>query len=316
MPESAYLAFVACIEAGVLERQAMLLFESIRRYGGALKDCPIYALSPRAGLGVEATTRGRLDALRVHYIDTVLNTECVEYGSTNRVLAAAHIEATTTHEILVVLDSDTLVLREPEAFLLSPDVDAAVRPVDFKGMCTSGPDDPGDAYWRRLCEVCGVDYEGIPWVHSYVDNQRVKASYNGGLVIVRADRAILRRWADFFLASVRAGLKPRAEPQAFRSSTGPVAAAASRMWGSNQAALSLALWSVPRRVISLEPIYNYPLHAHEALGDRRMSDLNELVHVHYHWLFEKDAIAGNPLSAATSTIEPEKLNWLRARTPF
>ncbi len=84
------LAFVACIEAGVLERQALLLFESIRAYGGVLADCPIYSLAPRAGLGVGRATRGRLDALGVDYIDKVLNTECLEHGSSNRIAAAGY----------------------------------------------------------------------------------------------------------------------------------------------------------------------------------------------------------------------------------
>jgi hypothetical protein len=310
------LAFVACIEAGVLERQALLLFESIRAYGGVLAECPIFALAPRAGLGVGRETRGRLGALGVEYIDEVLNTECVEYGSANRVVAAAHVEGTTAHEVLVVLDSDTLVLREPGAFLLPRDVDVAARPVDVKGMCTSGPDDPHDPYWRQLCGVCGVGYDDVPWARSYVDDVRGKASYNGGLVVVRRDRGILRRWSEFFLASVRAGLRPRAEAVAIRSSTGAVAAPASRMWGSNQAALSLAVWSTTRRVLTLEPTYNYPLHLHEALGERRARDFDQLVHVHYHWLFEPGAVADNPITAPASTLAAEKVAWLRSRTPF
>jgi hypothetical protein len=316
MPRPPDLAFVACIEAGALERQALLLFESIRAFGGALAECPIYALAPRAGLGVRGEARDRLDALGVVYIDEVLNTECFEYGSANRVAAAAHIESTTAHELLVVLDSDTLVLREPTAFLLPRDVDVAARPVDRKDICTSGPEDPHDAYWRELCEICGVRYDDIPWVPSYVDDIRAKASYNGGLVVVRSDRGILRRWSEFFLASLRAGLRPRAAAVAIRSSTGAVAGRASRMWGSNQAALSLAMWSTTRRVQTLEPTYNYPLHLHEALGERRVRDFNRLVHVHYHWLFEPDAIAENPITAPTSTLAAEKVAWLRARTPF
>jgi hypothetical protein len=316
MPRPPDLAFVACIEAGILERQALLLFESIRAFGGALAECPIYALAPRAGLGVRGAALDRLEALHVEYIDEVLNTECFEYGSANRVLAAAHVERTTAHEILVVLDSDTLVMREPAAFLLPPDVDVALRPVDLKDMCTSGPGDPHDAYWRDLCRTCGVSYDDIPWALSYVDEARAKASYNGGLVVARTERRILRRWADFFLASVRAGLRPRAAAVAVRSSTGAVEAQASRMWGSNQAALSLAVWSTTRRVLTLDPTYNYPLHLHEALGDRRARDLDRLVHVHYHWLFDKDASAHNPLTAPESTLAAEKTDWLRARTPL
>ena len=228
------LGFVACIEAGVLERQALLLFESIRTYGGCFAGCPIYALSPRAGLGASRATRRRLDALGVEYRDEVLNTECLDYGSSNRVVAAAHVEETTTHEVLVVLDSDTLLLREPEAFRRPEDVDVALRPVDVKGICTSGPDDPLDEYWRRLCATCAVDYDTIPWIRSYVDDARCKASYNGGLVVVRRERAILRRWWDYFLASVRAGLRPRREAVPLRSSTGFVSAAASRMWGDRK----------------------------------------------------------------------------------
>ncbi|MBA3241945.1 MAG: hypothetical protein H0T60_12025, partial [Acidobacteria bacterium] len=131
------------------------------------------------------------------YIDRILNTECPEYGSANRVAAAAHIEDTRPHEILVILDSDTLFLREPSELILAPEVDVAVRPVDLKGMSTGGPADPSDLYWQDLCRCCGVDYDQVPWTKSSVDRRRIKANYNGGLVVVRGGLGILRRWAHF-----------------------------------------------------------------------------------------------------------------------
>src|SRR4029079_3792135 len=79
------VAFVACIEGGVLETQALILFESIRRYAGRFKDCSLYALSPRAGHEISDRARYRLNQLNVTYIDKTLNTECPEYGSANRV---------------------------------------------------------------------------------------------------------------------------------------------------------------------------------------------------------------------------------------
>ena len=196
------VGFVACIEGGILEAQALLLFESIRQYAGRFRDCPIYALSPRSGHSISKRARDKLDELKVNYIDVILNTECREYGSANRVAAAAYIEKVYPHEILVILDSDTLFLREPEKILLPPDVDVAVRPVDLKGMCTNGPADLFDSYWRDLCRCCSVDYEGIPWSESFVDRQRIKATYNGGLVVVRGKLGILRQWASFFFASI------------------------------------------------------------------------------------------------------------------
>jgi hypothetical protein len=107
----------------------------------------------------------------------------------NRVIAPAHIEDTRRHDILVILDSDTLFLREPCEFILPPHIDVAVRPVDVKGTSSGGPK------------------AGAGWV----------------------------------------------EP------------AAGKLWGSSQAALSLAIWSTSRRVRELPPTYNYPLHLHDQI---------------------------------------------------
>ena len=308
------VGFVACIERGVLETQALLLFDSIRRYAGRFRDCPIYALSPRSGHSISRSTRDKLDELRVNYIDLILNTECREYGSANRVAAAAYIEETYPHEIQVILDSDTLFLREPDEILLSPDVDVAVRPVDLKGMCTAGRADPFDRYWRDLCSCCGVDYEAIPSSESFVDRQRIKATYNGGLVIVRGTLGILRQWSDFFFASVRARLTPYSENRRFRTGVGWVDSTAGRMWGSNQAALSLAIWSNTRRVQELPPTYNYPLTLHERIDPATVKTVfPQLVHVHYHWLLDEKA-AQNPLFDSAGPLSTAQHDWLRSAT--
>lgn len=256
------VGFVACIERGVIEAQALLLFESIRRYTGSFRDCALYALSPRAGYAISHNSRKKLDDLQVHYIDTILNSDCPAYGSANRVAAAAHIEETRQHKILVILDSDTLFLREPQALLLPPDTDVALHPVDVKGMCTTGSQDSFDAYWQALCRCCGVDYEDIPWSETFVDRQRIKASYNGGLVVVRGNLGIMRKWATFFFQSVRQGLRPHRNPVPFRAGAGWVGPEAGKLWGSNQAALSLAVWNTSRRVQLLPPTYNYPLRSY------------------------------------------------------
>ena len=307
------IGFVACIEGGVLEGQTLLLFESIRRHTGRFKDCALYALSPRAGHAVSRRARRRLDDLEAHYSDTVLNTDCPEYGSANRVAAAAHIEETRAHEILVVLDSDTLFVREPCEINLSLEVDAAVRPVDVKGMCTSGPKDSFDTFWRDLCRCCGVDYDEIPWGESFVDQHRIKASYNGGLVVVRGGLGIMSRWKDFFFSSIRQRLHPYSHATRFRAGAGWVEPVAARLWGSNQAALSLAIWSTSRRVRELPATYNYPLHLHDRIPPT-LADVifPDLVHVHYHWLFAEDALPTNPLFHASGPLSAGQRTWLRS----
>jgi len=56
-------------------------------------------------------------------------------------VAAQNSDATT----LVVLDSDTLFLDEPE--LLGPHARVAARPIDLKGSATTGPETKFEAYW-------------------------------------------------------------------------------------------------------------------------------------------------------------------------
>lgn len=309
------IAFVACIERGVLERQALLLFESIRRYSGRFRNASIFALSPRAGHSIASHTQRRLDDLQVTFIDKILNTECTEYGSANRVAAAAHVEEFYPHETLVILDSDTLFLREPDLIELTDDVDVAVRPVDVKGMCTDGPTDPFDRYWRDLCDLCGVDYDDVLWTESFVDRHRIKASYNGGLVVARGNLGVMQRWSNFFFASVRRGLRPYEREWRLRSGASWVDSTASRFWGSNQAALSLAIWSTTRRVMELPPSYNYPLHQHERIEPRVIEQyFRELVHVHYHWLLEEPP-AKNPLFVSDGPLSEEQRRWLLSFQP-
>ena len=311
------VGFVACIEGGVLEAQTLLLFDSIRRYAGRFSGSSLYALSPRAGHSISQGTRRKLDDLGVTHVDRVLNTDCPEYGSANRVAAAAHIEETFPHEILVILDSDTLFLREPTEIDLAPGIDVAVRPVDIKGMSTSGLSDSFDRYWQDLCRCSGVNYDEIPWRKSFVDQHRIKANYNGGLIVVRARLGVLRRWADLFFGSIREGLRPFTNAGSFRTGAGWIEPAAANLWGSNQAALSLAIWSLTRRVRELPPTYNYPLPQHDRIDAALARTVfPRVVHVHYHWLFAADALPGNPLLQQEGPLSASQKDWLRSVTPI
>ena len=55
------LTFVLCIENNAIRAQALLLCESIRQFGGRYRCAPILAVAPRAGFGIDADTRRRLD---------------------------------------------------------------------------------------------------------------------------------------------------------------------------------------------------------------------------------------------------------------
>ncbi len=223
------VTFVLCIENNAIRAQALLLCESIRRFAGRHRDAAIFAVAPRAGFGLDRATQDRLRAMSVEYVEQPLNAICQLYGSANRVYAAGWAEAQVHSEWIVVLDSDTVFFDE---LPLLHEADAVVRPVDTKGSATAGPGDPFEDYWTRLAALQGVSLDVLPFVATTVTGERVRASYNGGLIAVRRARGILQTWAELFTASVKAGLTPWAGrvPNVY-ASTGFVGPAASEVLG-------------------------------------------------------------------------------------
>jgi hypothetical protein len=315
-PAEESVAFVLCIERGILERQALLLCESIREFGGRYRETAILAVTPRSGYEVSGETRRRLAGLGVEHVDVNLNVECREYGSANRVYASAYAESRLSSEVIVGLDSDTLFLREPDLALGPADV--AVRPVDVRGMCTTGWRDPFNGYWRRLARLCGVKYRRIPFLETTIDRVRVRACYNDGLIIARRSAGILGRWAACFSRLVGDQMKPFAgRGLDIHASTGLVGRAASEWWGSCQAALSMAIWGAGAAVRNLGAEYNLPLHlwrdwerAHGRL------DLGRTVHVHYHYTLDARFLPDSPLVDPTRGLPLSQLDWLRRRVPL
>ena len=309
------VTFLLCIEQNAIREQALLLCESIRAFAGPHRHAPIVAVAARAGLGVDAEGRRRLRTLDVEYVEEPLNTVAPLYGSANRVAAAAWIEPRATSDWIVVLDSDTLVLGP---LVWPTDCHVALRPVDTKGSASSGPDDPFDEYWQQLAALHGSSPDCLPYIDTVDRTARIRASYNGGLVVVRRETGLLGAWAVLFTRSMEQGLRPwKGSGLNVRASTDMVGVEASEFWGSNQAALALAIWSRPSRLHVLSDAYNVPLHM--LLRDPRSPawpTTRPVVHVHYHWLFAAPTASPAIEALQTLGVTREQLDWLRERTPL
>jgi len=306
------VTFVLCIEQNAIRAQALLLCESIRAFGGRWRDAAIVAIAPRPGLGVDRETQGRLASMNVRYVEEPLNQGCPEYGSANRVFAAAWLEPRAATDWIVVLDSDAVFLGELEL----PAGDVGVRPADSKGTTTAGPGDPFEPYWSDLAALGGTTLGVLPFIECTISGHRVRASYNGGLVIARRRAGLLARWADLFARSVERGLKPR-PPDPIRASTGMVTPATAQYWGSNQAALALAIWGASARVDILPDSYNVPLHALAEKPDVPPRwRARPPVHVHYHWMFEPSHAATALAILRTLGVPDAQLAWLGQRVPL
>lgn len=308
------ILFAACVESGALEQKARLLVRSIRRFGGRWADAPIHTFAPRAGRGIGETTRALFDAHGVVHHDELLNADFDDYGVGNKIFAAARAEELAAEDVVVFLDTDTVLLAEPAELALPDGVDAAVRPVEFhrwgeppvgdarwltrhRRASSAGEDEPGDEYWRRMYELCGV--EARPFVETSCDRVRIRAYANSGLVAVRRTAGLFAQWLRDFRT---------------------LAAANHRPWNGDmhymdQLSLAATLARVWERVRLLDGRYNYPLVGRPLLAEPlRSARLDELVHVHYNRYFHVDGF----LATLDPPLEREGVvaGWLQQHLPL
>jgi hypothetical protein len=315
------LGLLVCVERGYLEPQSVLFCRSARRFGGRYANSPIYCFHPRAGY---APSRSTIEALRecgAAIVDEPLNQGMDHYPIANKVFVCEWAEKNLDEEVLVFADSDSLFVAEPTALDLPGGCDIGVRPVDHKWAGSTGPSDPNDRFWRAMYEKLGVSEQ--PYTTSTIDQQRIRAYYNAGLVAVRRSSQIFSQWAADFRALAESGLRPRARETAFQ------------WYFLDQLALAATAARSHVRVAELPWTYNYPLNFGLRLdypGPGRRADLTELVHVHYHRSFETRNFLQHvrPRLSRTSEVfrwlslhlplQPEKPEpgwwtrlWLRAR---
>jgi hypothetical protein len=308
----AQLEFVLIAERGILEKQAILLCESIRRFAGRLSSSAVTVVSPRKDRRPSRATLAAIDRLGVQFLPLDIDSACPEYGPSFKVHTLSRVARRAGPPIIIQLDSDTLFVAEP---ILLPGIDAAAaRPVDLKGMCTSGRDDAFDEYWCAACRCAGVDYEQIPIVRTTVDRVLVRASYNGGLFAARRASGIFERTADIFRSLTSSNLKLWGGPGfTVQSGSGMVSELGSALWGTSQAALSLAAVAGGHEVALLPDTYNFPLH----LIDDIVTEVpTPLVHIHYHWLASSGEGEANAIMDKRLRLSADVVEWLRGRLPL
>lgn len=272
------VAVLCCTEAGALERQSLLLCETIRLRAGRYASVPIYSFQPRPGPALAPRTRRRFAELGVIHIEAPFNCCLPNFGMANKPHVAAWAEAFLPHGTLVILDSDSLVLAEPEEFALTPDERVAVTPEPFKVAGTSD-DDENAAMWDAYESHLGID-RPRRYVTTLIDRERIRGYYNSGLVVVRRELGLMRLWHDVMESIATSGHVPPDSRAVF----------------TEQIALTLALAKLGMEPRVLPTSYNYQIAWHDQLPDDvRARSLDDVVVAHYHRRLDEPTTR-NPLT--------------------
>ncbi len=295
------LSFLLCVEAGRLEPQSLLLVRSIRRWAGRYADAPIHAFRPREGPPLAEATHDAFDGLGVTLHEEVLNRDHHEHVFANTIYVLRRAEDLLKEEVIAVCDSDKVFLSEPSAFDLPPGTNAAVTGPYYLsragyGSKSSGPGHPEDPYWQRLYDLAGAREE--PYVTGIEDGKRMRAFWNGGLVVFRRSARLGDAWMELFARALEAGHHPREGARYLDELT-----------------LSALLAREPAAVLQLDPRYNYNIHRRARLPEPwRSLELDDLVSVHYHSWFNREGLLED--------LEPpfrqdsERYRWLQDFLPM
>jgi hypothetical protein len=171
--------------------------QSIRSFGGKYKDAPIRVYVP-TGLAEQAPeTAARLRELDVEVRPSEAPEDASWFYYSAKVFAAARAEAEARGkvEILAWLDEDTIVLREPDEFILAEGKNLGYRPVMHKNIGLLYTE-PVDAFWGRAFDLLAVPETSLFPMVTPADGDTLKPYFNAGCLIVRPEGGLMARWVD------------------------------------------------------------------------------------------------------------------------
>lgn len=278
-PESKIPAvFAAYAEDDEQLRHAYFLVESIRAFAGKYHDAPIWIYLPARLLQADSSAAERFAAVDAELRVSEAPADARPYYFAGKVFAAAEAEtaAAGMTRLLIWMDEDTIVLREPLDFDLPNGVAFAYRPV-MHNRSGSLYDRPPNKYWSRIYEKLAVADADLFPVFTPADRQKIRAYFNAGLLVVRPERGILRKWPKDF--AVLYG-----DPELIRMCDEDIT---NKIFLHQTALVGAVLNTVAKNeIMELSDRYNYPIFFEQQWdAEREFGSIEEVVTLRYDVYF-------------------------------
>jgi hypothetical protein len=259
-------------------QHAFYLAESVREFSGKYKESPIWIYIPEDLEGSDKPLMENIKSLGAEIKASGAPEEALRYYFARKVYAAgkAESEAQGTGDILVWMDEDTIVLGEPADVELKDGIDFAYRPVmhNRSGSLFSEPPGP---FWSRIYEILSIEDSSLFPMVTPADRQTIRAYFNAGLLVVRPQSRILRRWGEDFTSlysdSVLADMCANdIERKIFIHQTALVGAVLNHLRKDN--------------LMELSDRYNYPIFFHQQYeAAREFGSIEDIITLRYDVYF-------------------------------
>jgi len=245
------LIFATTISSTTQIGIALMLAESVGRFGGQLKDSPFWIFYPDS-LNVPAG-----DSENVKFIPFSLDEPFNSYLYSHKVYAAAAAEkmAKADNNLFIWLDNAAICLRPLELMVLDSGHDISLRTVHIQNIgCSSN--EAYDDFWQEVFNRVGVK-ELPEWtMETYVDMKGIRPYLNCQAYSIKPSLGILEKWWNNFTELVsdndfQKRLCPDEQHRIFL----------------HQAVFTAGVIKDIRRekILFLPPEYWYPFHMHDEL---------------------------------------------------
>lgn len=259
--------FVTCIEAGLLEKQVVLLARSLRALDSNLSSSDLLAIQPRRDVTLASETRRELARLGVEVVTEDLAGRYSWNPHFNKAAAMCWAEAHVDSTFVTWLDGDIIFLREPLGLIPADKISFLAR----AGEIDQGTDgqDINMPYWARLSQILEVPYEDADLIDSVPPAKKIYEYYQSGVYTIRLGEGISERHFNNFKRLIESR----------------VASRTCGIYHHDQVSLAMAVRSTrgERRVYPWEMNYNINIRQIENI-DIEMLKKTKILHYHDSFL--------------------------------
>lgn len=294
------IAFALSVSTPTQEKNADLLVESIRTFGGEYANAPVYVVVKDSIDTPCKTIKSKGNVfIRTHKYNQNINFYFAE-----KVYACAQIEEEVKNTVknLVWLDNEVLVFSQPSKLILNAPYKIGIRPVFLHNGISCYANTKPNAYWNNIFNHTGVNPVKIPVVETAIDEKKIFAYYNCQVVSVNPKVGIFREWAkkfDEILAD--SNYMQTAMPTAWHQ------------FFLHQAILSAIITSkIPEKeIFTLPSTYNYSLNTHfdypKNKQAKKINDLTIIIH--------ELTLTNHPDWVELYGVQNPLKDWLNQRMP-
>jgi hypothetical protein len=283
------------------ETNTLLLIESIRSFGGAMAQFPIWCLVPEYGKELSQPFKDRMSALNVELIPLEVDIEDLKFFFAADLCAAALAESMAVGKahLLVWMSPNTIVLHQPSDFLLPVEKNLGYRPVHHINI-GSLYDRPPDEFWTLVYQRCGVSEEQIFPMRTHIDSNTIRPYFNAGMLVIRPEKGLFNKWHETFLHS-------------YQESEFEELYKKDRRYAIfiHQAILSGVILSSfsQNEIYELPRTYNYPIHLYaEDVTEHRPQRIEDMVTIRHEGFYtDKDWMEKIPVGESLKQWLAERI---------